>query len=149
MERYVEPIRAKESGFAMMAISCLMIEALESFIQGWSSSAGRSEKAFGLFFDRFDAFSAFREHKSDFYRHVRCGILHQAETTGGWRIRRGKAPLLDSEGRTVNAKLFLDALVSVLESICGELKTASMDEGLWQNVLLKMDALVENTRPVP
>src|SRR2546425_10919926 len=37
-ERYLEPVSdppAKRHGFTMMAIACLMIEALESFRRGW------------------------------------------------------------------------------------------------------------------
>ena len=40
------------------------------------------------FFDVESAFAPFRGHVRDFYKGVRCGILHQAETTMGWRIRR-------------------------------------------------------------
>ena len=38
-------------------------------------------ETFRLFFDAVDSFKAFRGR--DLYKHVRCGILHQAETTGG------------------------------------------------------------------
>lgn len=49
-ERYITPIEAaaadKKHGFCTMAISCLMIEALESFRKGWSDSNGHSKDAF-------------------------------------------------------------------------------------------------------
>jgi hypothetical protein len=60
-ERYIEPVTAKNKhGFAMMAISCLMIEALESFRQGWENSNSKSEAAFCYFFDGHSQFDSFR-----------------------------------------------------------------------------------------
>jgi hypothetical protein len=92
-ERYLTPITGTtKHGFTMMAGACLTIEALESFRQGWSRTDknGRSPETFRLFFDSFDSFKPFRG--LDFYKHVRCGILHQAETTGGWKISRSTPP---------------------------------------------------------
>lgn len=56
-ERYINPAGADtphKHGFTMMAISCLMIEALESFRQGWTTSDGQSKAAFCFFFDDAD-----------------------------------------------------------------------------------------------
>jgi hypothetical protein len=62
-ERYLEPINAlspvKRNSFAIMAISCLLIETLESIYQGWETSP-TSSQAFRDFFDRQDEFQAFR-----------------------------------------------------------------------------------------
>jgi len=54
-ERYIEPMRVelnKKNGFTIMAISCLMIESLESFYQGWSDSKGSSKQVFCNIFDK-------------------------------------------------------------------------------------------------
>jgi hypothetical protein len=69
----------------MMAVSCLMIEALECFRQGWidTKERGKGAQAFRLFFDTAEPLKEFRGYAPAFYTHVRCGILHQAETTGG------------------------------------------------------------------
>ena len=144
LDRYIEPVRAKKRGFTIMAVSCLMIEALESFVQGWESSDGRSKASFCFFFDEFDAFKDFRGHARDFYKHVRCGILHQAESTGGWRIRRDTRLLFDPIARTVNAERFLDALQAVLEKFCRDLKGLPWNDQQWKNVRKKMEALVRN-----
>ena len=42
-ERYLDPIldSPKRHGFAMMAICCLMVEALESFRSGWSKTSDK------------------------------------------------------------------------------------------------------------
>jgi hypothetical protein len=81
-ERYVRPANDPKCkhGFTMMAISCLMIEALESFRRGWTKSNGKSEVAFCYFFNTNDGFKELRGHCEQFYKNVRCGILHQAET---------------------------------------------------------------------
>ena len=43
-ERYIEPLRGCNThGFSIMAVSCLMIEALESFRQGWPDTDGKGK----------------------------------------------------------------------------------------------------------
>jgi len=152
--RYIEPVTSVKGkpthGFTVMAIACLMIESLETFRQGWENSDGKSKAAFCYFFDRQDLFSDFRGYSAKFYKNVRCGILHQAETTGGWKItRRNGAPLLDtkSSGPTINATLFMKNLRSVLDEFCEELKTADWDATEWKSVRKKMKALCNNCRP--
>jgi hypothetical protein len=142
--RYIEPVRAKRRGFTIMAVSCLMIEALESFRQGWESSEGRSKSAFCFFFDQFDEFTVLRGHAQEFYKHIRCGILHQAESTGGWRIRRDSSPLFDAATRTVNAERFLEALETVLKRYCNDLKALPWDSPEWKHARKKMEAIVKN-----
>ena len=84
-ERYIDPVLAldadEKNGFSIMALSCLMLETCETFRQGWRSSIGKSERAFVSFFGREDLFGDFRGHASEFWKNVRCGILHQGETT--------------------------------------------------------------------
>jgi len=44
-ERYIDPARGTpRHGFTMLAIGCLMLEALESFKRGWKKSVHQSEK---------------------------------------------------------------------------------------------------------
>src|SRR3990172_5336187 len=108
-ERYLAPTLAKQNlkhGFSSMAIGCLMVEAVESFRQGWLDTKDRSKAAFCSFFDAHDQFAPFRGHAERFYYDVRCGILHQAETRGGWRILRS-GPVFDPSGRVINATAFL------------------------------------------
>lgn len=45
----------------MMAVACLMIEALESFYQGWPDTNGRSK----------DAFCKFADWNSEIWRELR------------------------------------------------------------------------------
>lgn len=66
--RYIQPLLdvsgGYKSGFLMMAVSCLLIEALESFYKGLNSTKGKgiSQKAFLDFFDREkECFPGFEE----------------------------------------------------------------------------------------
>ncbi len=146
-DRYIAPVKsAPRHGFTMMAVSCLMIEALESFRQGWPTSEKQSKAAFCFFFDASDPLKDFRGHAQAFYSHVRCGILHQAETTGGWRIRRDSSPLFDPATLTVNADRFLEALEQVLGDFCDGLKTAAWEGAEWKKVRDKMNAIVRHCK---
>jgi hypothetical protein len=152
-ERYIGPVTPTKGkqmhGFTMMAISCLMIESLESFCQGWENTNSKSEAAFCYFFDSQRQFNNFRGHFAQFYKNVRCGILHQAETTSGWKITRNKtAPLFDTASSlTINATLFLQNLRAVLDGFCDGLKTADWNSTEWKNVRKKMKALCHNCVP--
>lgn len=119
-------IQDLKHGFATMAICCLMIETLQSFRNGWSNSRGKSELAFCQFFDQNSNFIEFRGQSSNFYKSVRCGILHQGETTKGWRIRR-KGFLFNQETKTINATKFHQQLFISLENYSSDLKNSEWD----------------------
>ena len=143
-ERYFDPIEIeprKKNGFTIMAVSCLMVETLESFRRGWPSSQGKSELAFCSFFSTWDDFADFRPVSGDFYKHVRCGILHQAETTGGWRILRS-GPLRNNT--TVNATKFARTLRGVLHNYASSLRTEDWNSSVWQAFRKKMQAVCRN-----
>jgi hypothetical protein len=150
-ERYITPIKSTDKkqkhGFCTMAICCLMIEALESFWQGWEDTKGRSRESFREFFQRCStqklALGAFSNVADDFYQGVRCGILHQAETTNGWRIRR-KGSLYDPEQKIINATAFHRELKNALEAYCEELRQADWNDPIWNNLRRKMDKVIEN-----
>jgi len=151
-ERYIRPLRvdpARKHGFCTMAICCLMIEALESFWQGWPDTERRSREAFRSFFQRCSkqglALGVFAQFADDFYTGVRCGILHQAETTNGWRIRR-KGSLYDSNTKTINTTKFHNELEKVLKAYCDGLKRSEWDSQVWQNLRTKMRSVIENCK---
>ncbi len=145
-ERYIMPMRVekyKKNGFTIMAISCLMIEALESFYQGWNNSNRKSQLAFFNFFDRNDNFLFIRDYSQEFYKYVRCGILHQGETTNGWHIRRdGK--IFNETTKTINAKLFHDQIEASLTNYCKKLEHEEWSSNLWENLRKKMNAICNN-----
>jgi hypothetical protein len=169
LERYVLPVTktCHKNGFLMVAASCLLIETLESFYRGWESThksiksddiedacrpAGpkanpsKSEVAFCYFFQRFPEFSGLRPVARSFYRDVRCGILHQGETTGGWRVLR-KGPMFEPEGPTVNASRFLNEVAAAVREYAKCLRSSDWESGLWANFKHKMDATIKHCGP--
>lgn len=145
-ERYIIPLRSDpeiKHGFCTMAICCLMIETLESFWRGWDNSRNQSELAFCSFFDRSHNLSVFDGYVTDFYKSVRCGILHQAETMNGWHIRRDGS-LFDIETKTINATLFHDEMETCLDNYCSALESADWDNTTWSNFRKKMKAIISH-----
>lgn len=148
-ERYIRPFDVDpkiKNGFIMMASSCLMIEALESFWNGWRKSPD-SALAFCQFFDRNGRFSSLKGQSQEFYTNVRCGIMHQAETTGGWHIRRDLLTLFDKATKTIDATAFLSAMEGSLSDYCGVLRTAAWDSERWKKLKKKMKDVCANTQP--
>jgi len=150
-ERYIEPFKAigdkkkYKNGFSLMAISCLMIEALESFWQGLEDTKRKSREIFIDFFCHCDELKDFRGIGDQFYSNIRCGILHQAETRGGWKISREiGVPLLDKEKRIINANIFHGKLEEYLKRYQTELETQDLNSLLWKNFKKKMDAIIKN-----
>lgn len=140
-ERYFVPIEDSPSkhGFTMLAIGCLVIEALESFYQGQTDTKGMSEKMFNDFFARDTPFKVFAGNGGWFYKNIRCGILHQAETRGGWRILR-RGPLLDSSQKTINAARFHRELKKAVAHYAKQIES----DDCWQNFQKKMRAICDN-----
>jgi hypothetical protein len=131
-----------KNGFAMMAASCLLIEALESFRNGWEETPRdvAGDKVFENFFKREDAFSQFRGKQ--FYKNVRCGLLHQGETTGGFTIQR-KGPLINAK-KKINANAFSGNLKASLACYNRELLAAEWDSELWDNFRRKMRFIISH-----
>jgi hypothetical protein len=64
---------------------CLMVEALESFRNGWKDTAGKSESAFCGFFQAHDEFKELQPVAHEFYREVRVEFCTKLKplTAGG------------------------------------------------------------------
>lgn len=152
-ERYIIPVLSvspeEKNGFLIMGVSCLLIETLETFYQGWESTEptkkepGKSKLAFTLFFDHQWQFKPFQGHAPAFWKHVRCGILHQGEATGGWRVRRS-GPLFDESDLLINATKFQQRVSGALDSYRMELIRSSSDSERWNNFRTKMNATIKN-----
>jgi hypothetical protein len=146
-ERYIDSISKGPDvhGFSLLAIGCLMVEALESFRQGWDTTDRRSEAAFCGFFQAHDEFADLRPLAHEFYKAVRCGILHQAETTHSWRVNQG--PTLvhdDADTRWISGREFLARLGAVLDGYCGRLKAADWESAEWSKARKKLRAVCKN-----
>lgn len=147
-ERYVDPVEGmrleQKNGFAVMALSCLLIETLESFYRGWQKSPN-SNLAFCGFFDRHASLvPEFKGYAQSFYANVRCGILHQGETTQGWTItRKAAASLFEPASLAIHATKFNRILGTAIDQYSKALATSALSEDVWKNFLKKMNATVK------
>jgi hypothetical protein len=159
--RYLEPIGLLQrelhyqgEGFSILAIQCTLIEFLEATFRGLAyrylrrgETCGPFEysKSAELFADflctrapfatRFD-----RPLAEDFYRDVRCGLLHEAQTKGGWRVwgRSSDLQIVDPKVRIVFRDDVQDALQACIDEYGRQLPA---DVGLQQAFLRKFDSL--------
>ena len=150
--RYIKPFQFSDSvfekkyknGFAMMANYCLLIETLVSFKQGWGDSDRKSPNAFIIFFASDDNFKELRDKGSQVYKNIRCGILHQGETTGGWRITRKGTEFYNLESNTIDAVLFSNKIEKSLKDYKEELKKEEWDSEIWDNCRVKIKKIISN-----
>jgi len=116
-ERFLDPISRIEncnySGFAVLALDCLLIEMLQQFNRGvYRTPAGQSKDYFVTFLTGTTFGKYFDTRMAElFYRQIRCGILHQAELRGSSKILTGDdIPLVkyadDNRGLIVNRNKF-------------------------------------------
>lgn len=160
-ERFFDPIFKAESaikhGFTIMAISCLTIEAFESLLKGWNKTDkdSRSYRCFDNFFNRENGFKEFTGSSitegskynnlvEEFYDNIRCGILHQSEARGGWKIVRRGDFVLDKDAKTLNATRFHKRLYESIVGHMEKLRQEHIDSEEWQLVIKKLNHIIEN-----
>lgn len=107
-DRYLNPIKSIQEdggytgeGFSIMTIICSLIEFLETTYQGKNYRYRRNgdpllgQYEYGtsgqIFIDFLTNRSPFntqfdRQNADDFYKNIRCGLLHEARTNGNWTI---------------------------------------------------------------
>ncbi len=147
--RYIKPFFFKDrtyqrhykNGFSMMASGCLLIEALQAFYRGWKETQTSGGDLFDNFFAATPSLKAFKN--KGFYKHVRCGIMHQAETTGGFRIVRA-GPLFDPLKKAINSQKFLQALDDCLKQYRNLLTKSEWDSEVWDNFRTKMRHIIRH-----
>ncbi len=123
-----------------MAIQCSLIEFLEStargenyrfLVKGESLNQYEYSSSRDIFVDflskrqpfsnTFDATSA-----KDFYVNVRCGLLHEARTKGGWKIKakHQNDVVADVQNRIVYRNNFQKALLSYIKEFGVTIETS-------------------------
>jgi hypothetical protein len=145
------------SGFAIMALDCLLIETLQQFYEGVEETPRRQS---GNYFCHFLTKTSFNEFFDEckanmYYQQIRNGILHQAQTKGNSRIwiREG-TPLVeyadDGNGLLINRNKFHEQLVYEFENYVSRLRQNSpVDHELRQKFKHKMDAICRVTKENP
>jgi len=156
-------------GFAIMALCSLLIETIQCYREGLPSSYNRELAAlkqlptFAAADSRFKQFpgqvtlgdpfrSFFFNAKiqqffpavdgEEFYTKIRCGLLHQAQTKGQWRIIR-KGSFWDSVKRSINRDEFSSRLKECFDKYLQELQAKDWSEDEWKRASTKIYWLAE------
>jgi hypothetical protein len=134
------------SGFAILAIDCLLIETLQQFFLGIDETPPRRSKSFFIQFLTNTSFSNYfdDEKASRFYDCIRCGILHQGEIKSNSRILIDKStPLValppEGDGIIINRRLFHNELLKVYKQYVDDLLTGNGNNELRINFRRKMN----------
>jgi len=161
--RYLEPVDLlikddekrspleRRYGFTILAIDCLLIETLQSFREGLIDIKGKSKKIFIKFLTERQNFKDFftEELANMFYKDIRCGILHQAETMGDilvWSV--GEVIGKRSDGTLyVNRTILHELIKKEIELYCNELKNKENAE-LRKNFRRKMDFIARKEQGI-
>lgn len=157
-------IQIKASGWLMITVTCLAIESLIAFTKGLKRVQNYGEefseffKTNAAFTDLLKAFPAFEDTRNEktkagnkFYSDIRCGLLHQAETYGGWRLLLGDIGgqmVNDSENmRCIYAKPILagvgDAIRNYCERLAADIEFTTNRKFEWGKTLRKLDAVAK------
>lgn len=160
--RYFKPIEALEAqklyegeGFSIVAIQCSLIEFLESTYQGKVYKYDKPDDKLHEYKDSKNKFLSFLKNREpfksefvdatrnwpkEFYEGVRCGLLHEAGTRGGWRIHfdQNAPTIFDKTKLVIYRNKLKDALYDYLSRYRAELLT---DPALQQAFIRKMNSL--------
>ncbi len=160
--RYLEPIRVLQEngtfqgeGFSIVAIQCTLIEFLESTVQGRNYRYRRrgdpplgpheysnGKDLFVRFLSTRTPFDKdFDTHLArEFYENVRCGLLHEARTKGGWTIwaKSPAASLVSATDKTIYRDNFHAGLLEFIDWYKGALV---LDASLQEAFIRKFDSL--------
>jgi len=153
-------------GFAIMALCSLLIESLQSYRYGlpttylgeYSSLASFNppseyeipiaERKTGT--EAFKDFFSFGLHETlfpgvdgdIFHSAIRNGLLHQAQTKGGWKIKIGQSQLWNAHNKVLDRDKFADALIGAFNQYVEELSRSSWNDDVWLKTRRKIWWLV-------
>lgn len=154
--RYLEPIQAildiKKSegeGFAIVNLQCSLIETIESFINGWVHNSAnnkwydkkiengyaqmdgkRLKKNHDIFISFFSKRSPFKELQicgEDFFRNVRCALLHETQTKNNWFIRKDSSKISSYEYANGEKTIYRDQFQKDLKLVVEDYKKAIIE----------------------
>jgi len=141
--RWIDSLVAKRfSGFVVVALDCLLIETLVGFMTG-KPSKGPDALLTGQLGSGEFQFTT--EQAQKFRESVRNGVIHDAETRGGWIIRPGEPDgrILTPNGGsiTLNRNAFHSALTRELEAWLAKLRSG--DNRLRKNMTERMEQIIK------
>lgn len=135
-----------KSGFIILTNCCLLIETISTFFHGFNRS-NNGNNSFELIFQKAKEYNnmLYIFEKKQFYKNIRCGLTHQGETYGRFKISRN-GQLFDEENLTINAMLFCILLNEFLKSYCNELKSEDWNSKIWNNCKNKIYYIINNSK---
>lgn len=136
-------IRVIDYSFSIMALNCLLVETLRQFYLGNDVTIGNNEREFKKFFRNSDIFrnKFTSKQASIFYKHVRCGILHQAQTQSYTQLTVGQDEMvinINDSCIRLDVEKFTDSLIFEYESYLLKLTDKSNVE-YRENFIKKME----------
>jgi hypothetical protein len=159
--RYLDPIAVLQEndsrsgeGFSIVAIQCSLIEFLESTRHGKSYRRPTKAQPLGEYeyFASGEMFASFlharppfsktfdQASSEDFYTNVRCPLLHEARTKGGWKIWADGPLALVAD--TAQKKLFRNNFQTALLEYIKDFQTELLgSEPLQDAFIRKFDTL--------
>ncbi|GLI09665.1 hypothetical protein YDYSG_56970 [Paenibacillus tyrfis] len=141
--------------FSVMALNCLLIETMRQFKKGIdtteSNYRGANQAAFVEFFKQS---YFFRDHFSQdtaktFYKHIRCGILHQAQTQSNSQLTIDQDSMverIENNCIRVDVEKFTYALFEDYEDYVSILNQRDKDTVYRRNFIKKMNHIVQGNR---
>lgn len=161
------PGHVRGFGFAIMALCSLLIESLQSYRYGLPTTNEGEYPSFASFNpptkyqipraehktgrQTFKDFFSFGLHVTlfpgvegeGFYSAIRNGLLHQAQTKHGWKIRIAQPEMWNTSDKIVDRNKFADALNCAFNHYIEELNRASWDDDVWLKARRKIWWLVK------
>jgi len=151
-ERYIDPVENVplefKNGFNMIANACLTIEAFMKIlnpnkISDLSVRPISGKYHFIKFFKEFQLFESFKFLGAEFYNDVRCGILHNGETNGLWKInRKSDTPIFD--GYNINANKFIKSVKESIQLKLNSYLNLNFDSDEWKNLIISIERILQN-----
>ena len=172
MSRFIDPLqrifatdRKKGEGFAIMSLLCLLLEHFASWRYGLIYVLGKNDEQlypyeynysggiFKKFLPQERPFKVFFDSKTkayNFYKNVRCGLLHEARTKEEWILRydsnRPEMMWNDAERQSIviNRHAFYAGLISwVKETFLPSLEMILSGDGCGeQNEAIKKNVMI-------
>lgn len=134
-----------KNGFLIMTSCSLLIETFASFLVGQNETPrGESQNMFNKVFEYAEIKgNDLKQFKNgQFYGKIRCGLLHQGEVYGKFKITRKGIRLLEED--TINANLFFKYLKQLLLTYRDDLTIGNWDSKQWDACRIKIRYITSN-----
>jgi hypothetical protein len=80
---------------------------------------------------------------AEFYKNIRNGLLHQAQTKHGWRITKRGSEVWNNPAKTIHRDLFAESVGKALEAYLLKLDGEDWATDLWLKARRKIWWLME------